>query len=62
MRCGLGTDGTQVLFKSGSTSTPDGDTRAVYSQSVANCRQTVLTAFQQAKDQLARARILGSNS
>ena len=32
--------------------------RAVYWQSVANYRQTVLTAFQQVEDQLAAIRIL----
>jgi len=58
MRCGLGADGTQVLFNSGSTSAQVGAARAVYWQSVANYRQTVLTAFQQAENQLAPARIL----
>jgi outer membrane protein TolC len=54
----LGAPGTQVLFNSGLTSAQVDTARAVYWQSVANYRQTVLTAFQQAEDQLAPVRIL----
>jgi len=43
---------------SGLTSAQVDAARAVYWQSVANYRQTVLTAFQQVEDQLAAVRIL----
>ncbi len=54
----LGAAGTQVLFNGGLTSAQVDAARAVYWQSVANYRQTVLTAFQQVEDQLAAVRIL----
>lgn len=49
----LGAAGTQVLFNGGLTSAQVDAARAAYWQSVANYRQTVLTAFQGVEDQLA---------
>ncbi len=54
----LGAAGTQVLFNGGLTSAQVDAARAVYWQSVANYRQTVLTAFQGVEDQLAAIRQL----
>ncbi|MFZ3360660.1 MAG: efflux transporter outer membrane subunit [Xanthobacteraceae bacterium] len=49
----IGAAGTQTLFNGGLTSAQVDAARAVYWQSVANYRQTVLTAFQQVEDELA---------
>jgi NodT family efflux transporter outer membrane factor (OMF) lipoprotein len=49
----IGASGTQTLFNGGLTSAQVDAARAVYWQSVANYRQTVLTAFQQVEDELA---------
>jgi NodT family efflux transporter outer membrane factor (OMF) lipoprotein len=54
----LGAAGTQTLFDGGLRAAQVDAARAVYWQSVANYRQTVLTAFQQVEDQLAALRIL----
>lgn len=54
----LGAAGTQILFNGGLTSAQVDAARAVYWQSVANYRQTVLTAFQGVEDQLAAIRLL----
>ncbi len=54
----LGVAGAQVLFNGGFTGAQVDAARAAYWQSVANYRQTVLTAFQQVEDQLAAIRIL----
>ena len=54
----IGAAGTQTLFNGGLTSAQVDAARAVYWQSVANYRQTVLTAFQQVEDELAAVRIL----
>ncbi len=54
----LGAAGTQTLFDGGLRAAQVDAARAVYWQSVANYRQTVLTAFQQVEDQLAAIRIL----
>jgi NodT family efflux transporter outer membrane factor (OMF) lipoprotein len=54
----LGATGTQVLFNGGLTGAQVDAARAVYYQSVANYRQTVLTAFQQVEDQLVGIRRL----
>ncbi len=54
----LGAAGTQVLFNGGLTSAQVDAARAVYWQSVANYRQTVLTAFQGVEDQLVAIRQL----
>lgn len=49
----IGATGTQTLFNGGLTSAQVDAARAVYWQSVANYRQTLLTAFQQVEDELA---------
>jgi NodT family efflux transporter outer membrane factor (OMF) lipoprotein len=54
----LGAAGTQVLFEGGLRGAQVDAARAVYWQSVANYRQTVLTAFQQIEDQLVAIRLL----
>ena len=54
----LGAAGTETLFDGGLRAAQVDAARAVYWQSVANYRQTVLTAFQQVEDQLAAIRIL----
>jgi NodT family efflux transporter outer membrane factor (OMF) lipoprotein len=54
----IGANGTQTLFNGGLTSAQVDAARAVYWQSVANYRQSVLTAFQQVEDELAAIRIL----
>ncbi len=54
----LGATGTQVLVDGGLRGAQVDAARAVYWQSVANYRQTVLTAFQQVEDQLVAVRLL----
>jgi len=54
----IGANGTQTLFNGGLTSAQVDAARAVYWESVANYRQTVLTAFQQVEDELAANRYL----
>ncbi len=54
----LGAAGTQVLFEGGLRGAQVDAARAVYWQSVANYRQTVLTAFQQVEDELVAIRLL----
>jgi NodT family efflux transporter outer membrane factor (OMF) lipoprotein len=49
----IGAAGTQTLFNGGLTSAQVDAARAVYWQSIANYRQTVLTAFQQVEDEIA---------
>jgi len=49
----IGATGTQTVFNGGLTSAQVDAARAVYWQSVATYRQTVLTAFQQVEDELA---------
>jgi NodT family efflux transporter outer membrane factor (OMF) lipoprotein len=50
--------GSQVLFDGGLRGAQVDSARAVYWQSVANYRQTVLTAFQQVEDELVAVRLL----
>ncbi len=54
----LGAAGTQPLFNGGLTSAQVDAARAAYWQSVANYRQTVLTAFQGVEDELVAIRLL----
>jgi NodT family efflux transporter outer membrane factor (OMF) lipoprotein len=53
-----GAGATQTVFNGGLTSAQVDAARAVYWQSVATYRQTVLTAFQQVEDQLAAIHFL----
>lgn len=52
----IAASGTQTLFNGGLTAAQVDAARAVYWQSVANYRQTVLTALQQVEDELAAIR------
>jgi NodT family efflux transporter outer membrane factor (OMF) lipoprotein len=54
----LGATGTQTLIDGGLRGAQVDAARAVYWESVANYRQTVLTAFQQVEDELAAVRYL----
>jgi NodT family efflux transporter outer membrane factor (OMF) lipoprotein len=54
----LGAAGTQTIFNGGLTGAQVDAAKAVYWQSVANYRQTVLTAFQQVEDELVAIRLL----
>jgi NodT family efflux transporter outer membrane factor (OMF) lipoprotein len=54
----IGASATQTLFNGGLTAAQVDAARAAYWQSVANYRQSVLTAFQQVEDELAAIRIL----
>ena len=54
----IGGNVAQTVFDAGATSARVRQARAAYDQSVAQYRQTVLTAFQQVEDQLAAARVL----
>jgi NodT family efflux transporter outer membrane factor (OMF) lipoprotein len=49
----IGASATQTVFNGGLTSAQVDAARAVYWESIANYRQTVLTAFQQVEDELA---------
>jgi NodT family efflux transporter outer membrane factor (OMF) lipoprotein len=53
----IGASATQTLFNGGLTGAQVDAARAAYLESVANYRQTVLTAFQQVEDELAAIRI-----
>jgi NodT family efflux transporter outer membrane factor (OMF) lipoprotein len=54
----IGASATQTLFNGGLTSAQVDAARAVYWQSIASYRQTVLTAFQQVEDELAAIHLL----
>jgi NodT family efflux transporter outer membrane factor (OMF) lipoprotein len=54
----LGASGTQIVFNGGLTSAQVDSARAVYWQSVATYRETVLTAFQGVEDNLVAIREL----
>jgi NodT family efflux transporter outer membrane factor (OMF) lipoprotein len=53
----IGASGTQTLFNGGLTAAQVDAARATYWESIANYRQTVLTAFQQVEDELAAIRL-----
>jgi NodT family efflux transporter outer membrane factor (OMF) lipoprotein len=54
----LGASGSEILFEGGLRTAQVAAARAAYDQSVANYRQTVLTAFQQVEDELSTLRVL----
>lgn len=54
----LGAQGLLTLFDFGARKAQVAQARAAYDQTVAQYRQTVLTAFQQTEDQLAAVRVL----
>ncbi|WP_188568126.1 efflux transporter outer membrane subunit [Undibacterium terreum] len=54
----LGLSAAQTLFDAGATRARVDAAKAAYQQTVANYRQTVLTAFQGVEDQLAATRVL----
>jgi NodT family efflux transporter outer membrane factor (OMF) lipoprotein len=54
----LAASGSETLFDGGSRSASVDAARATYDQSVANYRQTVLTAFHDVEDELSNLRIL----
>ena len=56
----LGATGVLTLFDFGARSARVDEARAAYEQTVAQYRQTVLTAFQQTEDQLAATRVLAT--
>ena len=58
----LGASAVQTLFEGGQRTAAVRAARAVYDESVANYRQTVLTAFQGLEDQLSGLRILAQQS
>ena len=57
-----GASATQLLFDAGSHSAALNAAHAVYDQSVASYRQTVLTAFQQVEDELLALHVLQDES
>ena len=58
----LGADANENLFNGGATHAAVSAAEAAYDESVANYRQSVLTAFQGVEDQLATLRILGQQA
>ena len=54
----IGLSATQLLFNAGATGAQVEGSEAAYAQTVAQYRQTVLTAFQNVEDQLAATRVL----
>ncbi len=58
----IGASATQTIFDGGLNSATVDAARASYDQSVANYRQTVLSAFQGVEDQLAALRILAQQA
>jgi NodT family efflux transporter outer membrane factor (OMF) lipoprotein len=58
----FGSNLAQTVFDAGARSAAVEEARAVFEQTVANYRQTVLTAFQQVEDQLAALRILAQQA
>jgi len=58
----LGASASETLFEGGERSAAVAAARATYDQSVANYRQTVLSALQQVEDELASLRILAQQA
>ena len=58
----LGAAASETIFDAGARTASVAAARATYDQSVANYRQTVLTAFQQVEDELVALRVLGQQA
>jgi len=58
----LGASASETIFEGGERSAAVAAARATYDQSVANYRQTVLSALQQVEDELASLRILAQQA
>ena len=58
----FGSNLAETVFDAGARSAVVEEARAFFDQSIANYRQTVLTAFQQVEDQLAASRILAQQA
>jgi NodT family efflux transporter outer membrane factor (OMF) lipoprotein len=58
----FGSSLAETVFDAGARAAVVGEARAVFDQTIANYRQTVLTAFQQVEDQLAALRILADQA
>ena len=58
----FGSSLAQTVFDAGARSAVVGEARAAFDQTVANYRQTALSAFQQVEDQLAALRILAEQA
>ncbi|NIE68289.1 efflux transporter outer membrane subunit [Burkholderia sp. Ax-1719] len=58
----LAASGSETLIDGGSRSAAVDSARATYDQSVANYRQTVLTAFHDVEDELSNLRVLGEQA
>jgi NodT family efflux transporter outer membrane factor (OMF) lipoprotein len=58
----FGSNLAQTVFDAGARNAAVEETRAIFDQTAANYRQTVLTAFQQVEDQLAALRILAQQA
>ena len=57
-----GASALETIFDAGRRRAVSDEARAAYDQSVANYRQTVLTAFQQVEDNLSALRILAQEA
>jgi NodT family efflux transporter outer membrane factor (OMF) lipoprotein len=58
----FGSSLAETIFDAGARAAIVGEARASFDQTIANYRQTVLTAFQQVEDQLAALRILADQA
>ena len=58
----FGSSLAETVFDAGARAAVVGEARASFDQTIANYRQTVLTAFQQVEDQLAALRILADQA
>jgi NodT family efflux transporter outer membrane factor (OMF) lipoprotein len=58
----LGTSATEMLFDGGSRKTQVAQARASYDATIANYRQSVITAFQEVQDNLAATQVLAEET